>query len=96
MNTIGIVAVAAFAACAARPFAGNHGDVTANQFGGQCWQPIVLTLREAVFDRYVLALDVAGFFQALAERGQKVWIIAGRPAVEETDYRYWRMLCAGS
>jgi hypothetical protein len=26
--------------------------------------------------------DVADFFQASPERGQKVWIIAGRPAVE--------------
>jgi hypothetical protein len=47
--------------------------VTANEIGGKCWQPIVLILREAVFDRNVLALDIADFFQALTERGQKVW-----------------------
>jgi hypothetical protein len=55
-----------------------------------------MTLREAVFDRDVLAFDVPGFFQALAECGQKVWVIAGRPAVEETDYRHCRLLCASS
>ena len=40
----------------------------ANQIGRQCRQPIVLTLRPAVFDRHVPALDIAGFAQALAER----------------------------
>jgi hypothetical protein len=56
--------------------------------------PTVLTGRVAVFDRHVLALDVADFFQALAERGQKVWIIAGTPAIEEADYRNFWLLCA--
>jgi hypothetical protein len=35
-----------------------------------------------------LALAIAGLFQALTERGQKVWIIAGRPGAEEPDDRH--------
>ena len=40
-----------------------------NQIGRQRRQSIVVTFRPAVFDRHVLALDEAGFVQALAERG---------------------------
>ena len=39
-----------------------------NQISSHSWQSIVLTLRPAVFDRYVLALDKTCFLQALAER----------------------------
>jgi hypothetical protein len=71
---------------------GNHGDLSANEISRQCGQPIVVILREAVFDHEILALDIASFFQALAERGQKVWVVAGRPAVKETDCRPCRLL----
>ena len=72
-KTIGIVVVAAFAAGAAGvPDRDNHGHLTANQIGRQCRQSVVLILRPAIFDRYVLAFDIAGFSQALAERGQDV------------------------
>jgi hypothetical protein len=43
-------------------------DLAADEFGGQCGQPIILALHPAVFDRDVLALDVAGFAQSLVER----------------------------
>src|SRR5262249_39887016 len=39
---------------------------------------------------YVLALDVAGFVEALAERGGKGWI--GRSGIDESDDRYRRLL----
>ena len=72
-KTIGIVAVAAFAARRRREARrGDHGDLTADQIGRQRRQPVVLTLRPAVFDRDVLALDEAGFLQALAERRHDV------------------------
>jgi hypothetical protein len=45
----------------------DHGNLAANQIGRQLMQPIDLILGEAVRDRYVLALDVAGLLQALAE-----------------------------
>ena len=50
------------------PARGDHGHLTANQIGRQRRQAIVLTLRPAVFDRHVLALDIAGLLQALAKR----------------------------
>ena len=46
-------------------------DLAADEVGGQCGQPIIVALRPAVFDRHVLALDIAGFAQPLAERGHK-------------------------
>jgi hypothetical protein len=53
-----------------------------------------LILREAVFDRNILTLDIAGILQALTKRGQKIRIIATRPAAEEPYYRDRRLLCA--
>ena len=50
----------------------DHRHLTANQIGRQRRQPIILALRPAVFDRDVPALDIAGFAQALAERGQYI------------------------
>ena len=47
---------------------GDHGHVTADQVGHECRQAIVLTLQPVVLDRHVLALDVAGFVEAFAER----------------------------
>jgi hypothetical protein len=41
----------------------------ANQIGDERRQPIEATIRRAEFDRDVLALDIARFFQALAESG---------------------------
>ena len=48
----------------------DHGDLPANQFGRQRRQPIDLVLGPAVFDRHVLALDIAGVFEALAKCAQ--------------------------
>jgi len=44
------------------------GDPAANEVGRQRRQPIHLILGPAVFNRDVLALDIAGVLQALAER----------------------------
>ena len=71
---MGIVVVAALAANAeaATTGRGDHGDLSANQFGRQRRQPIELILGPAVFDRHVLALDIAGVLQALAKCAQTV------------------------
>ena len=72
-KTMGIVVVAALAANAAATSArGDHGNPSANQFGRQRRQPIELILGPAVFDRDVLALDIAGVFEALAKCAQTV------------------------
>ena len=90
---MGIVVVAAFAANTARSGRGDHGDLSANQVGRQRRQPIHLTLRPAVFDRHVLALDIAGVFEALAECAQTVRVrVVSRCGVEESDQRHRRLL----
>src|SRR5439155_991216 len=45
-----------------------------------------------VFDRNVLALDEASFFQALAERGDEVRGFGERRAAEKPDHRHHRLL----
>jgi hypothetical protein len=42
-----------------------------------------------VLDRHVLALDVAGFVEAFAERSDIAYGVLGRPAIDEADYRRW-------
>src|SRR5580700_4197744 len=48
---------------------GNQVDPAADEIGGQCGQPSIVALGPAVFDRHVLPVDKAGFFQPLAECG---------------------------
>ena len=82
-------------ASAAMPVAADHGDRRSHQFGRQRRQPIVLAVRPAVFDRHVLAVDIAGLAQTLPERGYKMRIAdAGRPAAEQADHRHRRLLRA--
>jgi hypothetical protein len=47
----------------------DHGYPTPNQIGNQSWQPVVVLLRPTVLNRHVLALDVTGLCQTLAEVG---------------------------
>src|SRR5262249_55076790 len=56
----------------------DDGNLSANQFLREYWQPTELVLRPAVFDYDVLALDVAGLLQALAECAQTVRERIGR------------------
>jgi hypothetical protein len=53
-----------------------------------------MILCETVFDRYVLTFDIAGLLQALAKRGQKLRVIAARPAGEESYHWHCRLLRA--
>ena len=85
--------VAALAASAeASSGRGDHGDLPANQFGRQRRQPIELTLGPAVFNRHVLALDVACLLQALAECAQTIRVRRQAMWVEEPDHRHRRLL----
>ena len=64
-------------------------NFAANEICSQSGQPVILALRPAVFDGDVLALDVAGFVQALSEAGQTVSGIGRRrPLTEISDHRH--------
>src|SRR4029450_7146298 len=63
-----------------------------NQFGRQRRQTIELSLCPAVFDRDILALDIACLLQALAKSAHTVRDRVRRLAVEESDYRHRRLL----
>src|SRR5262245_35100436 len=60
--------------------------MAAHEFCRQCGKPIIVTLRPAVVDRDVLAFDVAGFLQTLAECANEVRIRSGRSAMKITDH----------
>ena len=62
----------------------DHCHLAADQIGRQRWQPIVLILRPAVFDRDVLTFDIAGLLQALTECGHtKARAAAGGPPLRK-------------
>ena len=72
----------------------DHRHLTAYQIGCEVGQSVVLIPRPAILDRHILALDVAGFTNALPECGQKACTISKRRAAEEPDHRHCRLLCA--
>ena len=66
---MGMVVVAAFAASASGGAGGyDHRYAAADEIGCKRRQPIILVLRIPILDRHVLALDIAGFLQALEKR----------------------------
>ena len=58
--------------------AGDHGDLPSNQIGCQLRQPIEVTLGPAIYDRDVVALDIARLLQALVKCAQAVRVRVGR------------------
>src|SRR5262249_27376270 len=58
---------------------------TADEVGGQCGEPIKVTLCPAGLYRHILSFDIARFAQPPIKRGEKQLI--GRGAAEESDYR---------
>src|SRR5262249_9212686 len=66
----------------------------ADQFGRQRWQAVILVLSEAVHDRHVLALDVAGVFEALAKSAQPVRNRVRQLISEEPDRWHRQLLCS--
>src|SRR5262245_25947984 len=71
---------------------GDYGNPSANQIGRKLRQPVVLSLRPAVFDRDVLALHEARLVQPLAKSAQTVPQLLGRSLVEEPDHRHRELL----
>jgi hypothetical protein len=76
------------------PGCGDHGDAAPNQFGRKHRQLLQLIIGPPVFDRNVLALDVAGVSEALAKCAHWFRISLGRLRVEEPDHRHRRLLRA--
>ena len=48
----------------------NPGHPAVDQIGRQRRQSVILAVCKTIFDRHVLAFDVAGLFQALSDAGQ--------------------------
>src|SRR5262245_11980748 len=72
----------------------DHRHLTAYQIGCEVGQYIVLVLRPAILDHDILALNVAGFANALPECGQIACTISKRRAAEKSDHRHRRLLRA--
>src|SRR5262245_5466171 len=71
----------------------DHRHLTAYQIGCEVGQSVVLVLRPAILDHHILALDIAGFTNALLEWGQIPCTISKRRATEESDHRCRSLLC---
>src|SRR6516165_6997132 len=69
---------------------GDNSHTTANEVRHQSRQAIELALQPMVLHRHVLALDVAGFVEALAEPGNKGRI--RQSGIDEADHRHCRLL----
>src|SRR5262249_47770338 len=72
--------------------ADDHGHLALRQIRRECRQLIVLVLRPAEFDRYVVAVDEPGFLQAVTECRYPVNGIGSRAGIKETNHRYRRSL----
>jgi hypothetical protein len=55
-------------------------------------KPVVLSLRPAKFDRYILAFNEAPFAQTAAECSDEVLGILWRSGTHEADHRHRRLL----
>jgi len=88
--TVGIVAVAALAANAAGspPLVGDQCHVPPDQIRRHRRQPIIVSVRPAIFDLDVVTLDVAGIGQCVAERREIRFTSFGRKAREPPDHRH--------
>src|SRR5262249_17814597 len=74
---------------------GDRGDrchPTVNQIGCQHWQLVVSPLCPAVFNPQILTLDVAGLFQALAERRRVVCERLRRATMQKPNHRHRALL----
>src|SRR5262245_27970835 len=73
----------------------DRRHLMAYQIGCEVGQSVVLVLRPAILNRYILALDVAGVTNALPECGQKARTIGRRPrAAKKSYHRHRRLLRA--
>src|SRR5215216_6311588 len=70
----------------------DHRHLTAYQIGCEVGQSLGLVVRPAILDCHILALDVAGFTNALPECGQIACTISKRRAAEESYHRHRRLL----
>src|SRR5262245_26374622 len=71
----------------------DHRDLPANKLGRKVGESLHL-LGPAVVDRHVLALDIAGFFEALAKSAQPLGNHFRRSDLEKPDHRHRRLLRA--
>jgi hypothetical protein len=89
---IGMVVVSAFARERRNGgICGDHRDLMTNQIGGERGQLILLSVRPAVSDHYILSLDVAGIKQSLLIRRYDGEAGPLKPACQKTDHRHHRL-----
>src|SRR5262249_38825308 len=73
---------------------GNHGHLTMNQIGRHRGQPIKATLRPAVLDRHVAAINITVLAQPFEKSRQLPRVTLRRIGVQKADHRYRWLLSA--
>src|SRR5215470_1308710 len=72
----------------------EHRDLALKEFGRERRQAIVLTIRKAINNPNILALDITRFSQSGLKSCHHVGRPTARTALEETDHRHRRLLRA--
>src|SRR5262245_54275880 len=72
----------------------DNGDATADEVSHERRQSIDLIFAPAVYDRDVLALDIAAILEATVKSAKTVRVRVRRLAVEKPDHRHRRLLRA--
>ena len=72
----------------------DHGHLTAHQIGCEVGQSVDLVLRPAILDHDILALDVAGFTNALPECCHETCSVGKRRTAEKPNHRHRGLLRA--
>src|SRR5207237_673758 len=70
----------------------DHGDLAADQIGGETRKAVIDVVGPAVLDRDILALDETGLLESLPERRCHHRVAVGGGAVQEPDHRHRRVL----
>src|SRR5262249_11664373 len=70
----------------------EHRDLALKEFGHERRQAIVLTIRKAINNPNILALDITRFSQSGLKSCHHVGRPTARTALEETDHRHRRLL----
>ena len=66
--------------------------MASDKIGRDCGESIKVAVCPAVFDRYILTLNIPGLFETLLERRDQMRVAGERPAVQKPDHGQRRLL----
>jgi hypothetical protein len=80
------VVAACAAVCRRGSCRSNHTNLTLNQIGRHCGQPLDLCLRPPVLNHYIFAVDVTNLLQPFEESCQPLFVALSVSGADKIDY----------